>query len=240
MRPARERAAPPSSCSLRWKARILPRNALSYTIVRVSIRDILEFIRREVQFSPRSAEASGAFTAERTRRAASRRLETASICTRCVDNVRFLCFAQSILIDDCGRSRDHYSRFLVDLLAPSLLDAGVISRPPARTTQHRGGNDDRPEQRRCACGRRTCRSASPQGAGERRRGAPVRRRHRGRVHGRPHGRSRDVRDPTRGEPQDRRTKFSAVDSRMGVEFYVGQIALYNARQGISRRSNALL
>lgn len=43
-----------------------------------------------------------------------------------------------------------------------------------------------------------------------------------------------------GEPQERRTKFYAADSRTGAEFYVGQIAIYNTRRGISRRSNALL
>ncbi|WP_051044864.1 hypothetical protein [Methylobacterium sp. B1] len=42
------------------------------------------------------------------------------------------------------------------------------------------------------------------------------------------------------EPQAPGTKFSATDSRSGQAFYVGRIAVYGSRRGLSRRSDAII
>lgn len=43
-----------------------------------------------------------------------------------------------------------------------------------------------------------------------------------------------------GAPQAEGTKFSATDSRSGQAFYVGRIAVYGSRRGLSRRSDAII
>lgn len=43
-----------------------------------------------------------------------------------------------------------------------------------------------------------------------------------------------------GEPQVGHTKFTATDSRTGKSFYVGQLATYKTRMGLSRRSDAVI